>query len=58
MKQVKEETEEEMQLMAQYGITSETKRIFFFQGHRYDKLADVLRYARLDAGVKSDSTPG
>lgn len=58
MKQAKEETEEQTRLMAQYGITSETKRTFLFRGNKYDKLADALRYASLGADVKSESTAG
>lgn len=57
MKQAIEETEEEKQLMTQYGITSETKRAFFFQGYKYDKLADALKYARLSADPGAESTP-
>lgn len=51
MKQAEEETEEQIQQMAQHGITSETKKTFFFEGHKYDKLADALRYAKQGADV-------
>ena len=37
--------DEEMQLMEKYGITSETKMLFHFQGHRYDRLDDAIKYA-------------
>jgi hypothetical protein len=58
MKQATEATEEQTRLMAQYGITSETKITFFFQGHKYDKLDDALRYARLGIDAKSKSEAG
>jgi hypothetical protein len=57
MKQAKEEPEEEAQLMVQYGIVSETKRVFVCQRRKYDKWANVLRYARAGADVESGGTP-
>ena len=36
---------EEQQLMDQFGITCEQKLTFHFQGHRYARLEDALRYA-------------
>ncbi len=38
-------TDEENQLMMKYGITAETKSVFHFQSHKYDRLADALKYA-------------
>jgi hypothetical protein len=46
MNQDKQVTEEERKLMAQYGITHETKSMYFYQGHKYDKLNDAINYAR------------
>ena len=34
-------------LLAQYGIKAETKVLFHFDGHRYERLADAVNYARL-----------
>ena len=46
MTQDKQCSEEEQKLMVQYGITHETKSVYFYQGHKYDKLNDAIRYAR------------
>ena len=55
MIQDKQTTEEDLKLMSQFGITHERKSVYFFQGHKYDKLDDAIRYASL-AHTKS-STP-
>ena len=39
-------TEEQKKTMEQFGITYETKTIFYFQGHRYDHLDDAIKYAK------------
>lgn len=39
-------SDEQTQLMEKYGITSETKTIFHFQSHKYDRFADALSYAQ------------
>ncbi len=39
-------TDEEKRDMEQFGITSETKTIFHFKGHKYDRLDDALNYAK------------
>lgn len=41
-------TDEEKQLMNQFEITYETKTIFHFRGHRYERLKDALNYAKKD----------
>jgi len=41
----KQSSEEEQKLMVQYGITHEKKSVYFYQGHKYDKLSDAIRYA-------------
>lgn len=38
-------TDEERQSMEKYGITYESKMVFHFQGHKYERLADALSYA-------------
>jgi len=47
-------SEETLKLMKQFGITHEEKSLYFFQGHKYDKLSDAINYAR----VSSASEPG
>jgi hypothetical protein len=39
-------SEEEQKMMVQYGITHEKKSVYFYQGHKYDRLSDAIRYAR------------
>jgi hypothetical protein len=46
MNQNKQATEEELKLMSQYGITHETKSVYFYMGYKYDKLKDAILYAR------------
>lgn len=38
-------TDEDKLSMQKYGITSEAKVIYHFQGHRYDRLSDAVSYA-------------
>ena len=40
-------TEEELKLITQFGITHEQKTVYFYQGHKYDKLSDAIRYAKI-----------
>lgn len=51
-----EVTEEDKALMAQYDIKTETRTLFYFEGHKYDKLKDALSYARLS--VEREKVPG
>ena len=39
--------EHDESLLAQYGIKAERKVLFHFDGHRYERLADAVSYARL-----------
>ncbi len=39
-------TREEEIAMEQYGITYEQKTIFTFEGHKYERLADAIKYAQ------------
>jgi hypothetical protein len=52
-------TEDEQKLMAKYGITEERKSVYYYQGYKYDKLGDAVRYARerLDRGQDKASNP-
>ena len=38
--------DEDERVMDEYEITSETKVIFHFEGHRYDRLSDAVNYAK------------
>ncbi len=48
-------SDEETQLMAKYGITSESKTVFFYREHKYAQLQDALNYA---AKTEGSETPG
>src|SRR5210317_1789613 len=39
-------SEEEQKLMMQYGITHEKTSVYFYQGHKYGRLSDAIKYAR------------
>ncbi len=58
MTQDEKSSEEEQKSMAEYGITHEKKSVYFYRGHKYDKLSDAIRYARegLDRTPNTDST--
>ena len=43
-------SEDDQQLMVEYGITAETRIVFHFQGYRYERLDDAINYARVTAG--------
>ena len=45
MKKDTRASEEEMKLMTQHGITQEKKSVYFYQGYKYDKLSDAIKYA-------------
>ena len=45
MKKDTRASEEELKLMTQYGITQEKKSVYFYQGYKYDKLSDAIKYA-------------
>lgn len=47
-------TDEEKQLMDQYGVTCETKTIFHYRGHRYDRLDDALNFAKKELAAASN----
>lgn len=47
-------TDEEIRLMKEHGITCETKLVFHFQSHTYDRLDDALSYAQING---CSSTP-
>jgi hypothetical protein len=41
--------ETEKRMAEVYGIRSEHKTAYFYNGHKYNKLKDALNYAKLDA---------
>lgn len=41
--------ESEMRMVELYGIRSEHKTVYFYNGHKYDKLKDAINYAKLEA---------
>lgn len=47
MKQDIRLTDEEKQLMEQYGISCERRTLYFFEGYKYEKLQDAIRYAKV-----------
>jgi hypothetical protein len=55
MTQEMQGSEEEQELMVQYGITHEKKSVYFYQGHKYDRLGDAIRYAR-DSSARTPTT--
>ena len=59
MTQDEQSSDEAQKLMAEYGITHEKKSVYFYRGHKYDKLSDAIRYARdgLDRKPTTVSTP-
>jgi hypothetical protein len=50
MAQDKQPSQEQHDLMQQYGITHENKSLYFYQGYKYDKLSDAIRYAKESSG--------
>ncbi len=50
-------TKEDEELMEQHGITLEQKSVYCYRGHKYDKLEDALRYARLEASQRQSYEP-
>lgn len=41
--------EEDKQKMSAHGITHETQSVFFYKGHKYDRLDDAVRYAQIES---------
>jgi hypothetical protein len=41
-------SEQDKTLMAEYGVTSSTKTVYFYKEYRYDRLSDVLSYDKSD----------
>ncbi|MBL6746219.1 MAG: hypothetical protein ISP88_09920 [Pseudomonadales bacterium] len=41
-------SEEDRATMDKFGITNSTRQVYFYKQHRYEKLADAVRYAERD----------
>ena len=41
--------ESEKRMAEVYGIRTEHKTVYFYNGHKFDILEDVINYAKLDA---------
>lgn len=41
--------EDNKALMAQFGITTESKTIYCYKEHRYDRLEDAVNFAKLES---------
>ena len=41
-------SEQDKPLVAEYGITSSPKTVYFYKECRYDRLSDALSYAKSD----------
>jgi len=50
-------TDEDKRVMEEFGITSETKMVFHFEGHRYDRLSDAVNYAKSPHRVRQLEEP-
>ena len=42
-------------LMAKYGITYERKTVYCYKTHKYDKLEDALKYAKVEELKQNDA---
>ncbi len=47
-------SEQDKTLMAEYGITSSVKTVYFYKEYRYDRLADAASYAKSDSKRSQD----
>jgi len=51
-------SEQDKTLMAEYGITSTPKTVYFYKEYRYDRLSDALSYAKSDTtGTQEGGEP-
>jgi hypothetical protein len=47
MSEVSGISQEDKELMLQYNIRTETRTVFYYEGYKYEKLHDAIRYAKL-----------
>lgn len=48
-------TEEEQQLMEQYGITVEQKYVYTYGNYKYEHLEEAVNYARAQVNFEPES---
>ena len=46
-------TEEQVELMERYGITFEQRTVFRYKDHKYERLEDALRYAKIHTETRN-----
>lgn len=49
------ETQEIIELMAQFNIKKETRTVYYSEGYKYDNLKDAISYAKLSLERKRAS---
>ncbi len=54
---VKPVSEEELELMKIYGITEEQKPQYVFQGYKYDRHTDAIKFAKKNMSAESETSP-
>jgi hypothetical protein len=54
IERLKTMVENDETLVAEYGITVETKLVFHYDGRRYDRLADAVSYARIQRALADE----
>ena len=57
MKHETQLTEDDKRLMERYGISCESRRVFFLEGYKYDKLQDAARYAEINSKKGLNQVP-
>lgn len=50
-------TKDEKQSMDAYGITCKSKDVFYYKDYRYERLADAVRFAEIDAERRRPKAP-
>ena len=50
-------TKDEKQSMDAHGITCKSKDVFYYKDYRYERLADAVRFAEIDAERRRQKAP-
>jgi hypothetical protein len=56
--QVTEMTKNDRQTMDEHNITRKSEDIYYYKSFRYQRLADAVSYAKIDAGRQAGSEQG
>ena len=48
-------SDQDKKLMAEFGITSQIKVLFYYGGHTYERLADAVSYAKKRSTMPRES---